>query len=182
MKDKRRLWIKHLHMLPLVVSILGILYSGVEYIMSPRGNYSYGPGVYCLYICVVIYIIFILYYLVRYWNCIMKMKRNSMCNSVILIVLFFGIQVIFPYALTSCLGITLVFLCIYEAIENPGEYVEKESGVYNRFGFARILDDRLEENRPFIVLDIILEDWDSAEGNLEQQYRCDGNGRRAAKD
>lgn len=56
------------HIFPFIVSAIGILVLPITYVHGETTDYSLGPKAYALYASIVIYLIMILYYCLRYWD------------------------------------------------------------------------------------------------------------------
>lgn len=112
-KKPSRLWY-----IPLVVSLLGVIFMPLKYMETPAGNYSYGIAANMAYMSVGFYVIVSIIILIRYWNRINPKKR-----VVILLALgsqfFVSVyQAIFPLSLLSGLGVTMLNLSFYLTVES----------------------------------------------------------------
>ena len=105
--------------IPIILANLGVIFLPLIYIETPKGNYSYGPAAYTLYIGVFSYIVLIIRNLIKFWKDIPVKKRTAM---IIVILSEVGVaiyQIIIPTALITCLAIVLLNLGIYLTTENP---------------------------------------------------------------
>lgn len=103
----------------MALALLCIAVLPVEYVETPRGNYSYGPPAFVLYISVAIYLLLVFILLCKYWKRI-NVKKKMVIGITMLVELFVLIyQAIFPLALISGMGIMLVNLSFYLLMENP---------------------------------------------------------------
>ena len=114
-----------------ILGSLGIALLPLEYIETPQGNYSFGPAAFAIYIGVALYLILIIWSLIKYWKDIPNKKRLAMfivITSEVVVALY---QIVVPTALISCLAIVLLNLGIYLTTENPDaqlvEMLEKET-------------------------------------------------------
>lgn len=116
--------------IPLVITILGVIFLPLSYVESPKGNYSYGPAAFMTYIGVAIYVVLILKLLFQYSGSIPKKKRRAIYIALLSEIPIAIYQIIIPEALITCLGMVLINLGIYMTTENPdallAEQLEKE--------------------------------------------------------
>ncbi len=125
-----KLHISTFSMVVMVVALAGICFMPIIYIETDKGNYSYGPAAYTLYVSVAIYLLQVFILLCKYWKRIHD-KKKTVIGIVMLAELFVLIyQAIFPLALISGMGVMLVNLSFYLLMENPDiflvQQVEKE--------------------------------------------------------
>ena len=105
--------------IPIVLANLGVVFLPLVYIETPKGNYSYGPAAYTLYVGVAIYLGLIIKNLIKYWNDIPAKKRTAMIIVILSELIVAIYQIIIPTALITCLAIALFNLGIYLTTENP---------------------------------------------------------------
>lgn len=121
--------------------ILALIFLPIEYIDTPHGSYSLGPKAYALYIGV-IYILFMLTWnIIRYWKKIEKKKREVLTFSILIFLLFAGIQICYPYILTTGLAVTLIVLGILYTTEDTKQYIDQSTNFFNKNGFETILEE-----------------------------------------
>ena len=117
--------------IPIILSTLGVIFLPLVYIETPKGNYSYGPAVYTIYISVAIYLGLIVKNLIKYWNAIPAKKRTAMIIAIVSELAVAVYQIMDPTALITCLSIALFNLGIYLTTENPDavlvDLLEKET-------------------------------------------------------
>ena len=116
--------------IPLIITMLGLIFLPLSYIENPRSNYSYGPAAFMTYFGVVIYLVFIVNLLLRY-NKILPSKKKKAIYVALLSELPIAVyQILVPEALITSLGIVVLNLGIYLTTENPDallvEQLEKE--------------------------------------------------------
>ena len=99
-----------LHSLPFIMSAAGILSLPITYIHGETTDYSLGPKAYALYFSIVIYLILILYYCVRYWEILDGEKRMAILLAVPIYIVISAIQMIMPETLLAIAGSTLIML------------------------------------------------------------------------
>ena len=114
----------------MLVSLAGILFLPIIYIETERGNYSYGPVAYILYIAVAIYLAQVFVLLYKYWKRIHAKKKTVIFITMAAEMFVLVYQAINPLALISGMGIMMVNLAFYLLMENPDivllKQIEKE--------------------------------------------------------
>lgn len=117
-------------LIPLVITILGVIFLPLSYIETPKGNYSYGPAAFMTYIGVAVYVFFIIRLMVQYGRNLPSKKKMAIYIALISEIPIAIYQMIFPLALITCLGMVLLNLGIYMTTENPdallAEQLKKE--------------------------------------------------------
>lgn len=113
---KRKLWILAV---PVWIAWIGLISLPIRYVESPHGNYSWGPAVFTVHGTTILYIVGIIYSMARHWKQINSRKRFvvSLAFSVELVCLL--LQSIYPEALISGFGLTLVNLAFFLVVESP---------------------------------------------------------------
>ncbi len=116
--------------IPLIITLLGLIFLPLSYIENPKSNYSYGPAAFMTYFGVVIYLVFIVRLLLRYNKIIPRKKKKAIYVALLSEVPIAVYQIIVPEALITSLGIVVLNLGIYLTTENPDallvEQLEKE--------------------------------------------------------
>lgn len=105
--------------IPIVLVNIGVVFLPLVYIETPKGNYSYGPAAYSVYLGVAIYLGLLIKNLIYYWNDIPVKKRTAMIIVILSELVVAIYQIIMPTALITCLSIALLNLGIYLTTENP---------------------------------------------------------------
>lgn len=103
----------------LVVGLIATLFLPITYIETEHGNYAYGAVAYMLYVSLAIYIILVVVILCKYWKLVHPKKRQAITIAMIIQVIAFLCQAVYPLALISGMGIMLVTLSFYLTMENP---------------------------------------------------------------
>lgn len=117
-------------LIPLIVTIIGVIFLPLSYIESPKSNYSYGPAAFMTYIGVAVYVFFIIWLMVQYGKIIPKKKKKAIYYALLSEIPIAIYQIMVPEALITCLGMVLLNLGIFMTTENPdallAEQLEKE--------------------------------------------------------
>ena len=111
--------VKILAWIPLAITGIVIVFGDMKYMETPQGNYSYGIVANTCYVNVALHILMSLIFIFKYWKNIEKGKRIVIYVTLSIEVAISVYQAIYPTALISALGITLVALSIFITIENP---------------------------------------------------------------
>lgn len=123
--------IKHYQftIIPLIITILGVIFLPLSYIESKRSNYSYGPAAFMTYLGVAIYLFMIIRLMVQYGK-LLPTKKKKAIYIALLSEIPVAVYQIIPDSLITCIGMVLLNLGIYMTTENPdallAEQLEKE--------------------------------------------------------
>lgn len=138
--------VRFLQTLPAVISTVGILILPITYVHGEVTDYSLGPKAYALYGSIVIYLVLILYYCLRYWEMLDEEKRIAIVLSVPIFVTVSLIQMLLPETLLVIVASTLILLGLILSNENTEKYVDEKTNLFNRYSFEAVLEE-LYSNR-----------------------------------
>lgn len=110
---------------PYVIVLFTTTLLPVYYMETPSGNYSYGPGPSMLYVCVVVYMLLIINFVIRHRKSISSKNKIAVVLALISVLGASGFQFFVPVALTSSLGVVLFCLCMYMTVANPDAVLVK---------------------------------------------------------
>ena len=113
---KRKLW---LLAVPVWIAWIGLVSLPIRYVESPRGNYSWGPAVFTVHGTAFLYIVGIIYSMARHWKKINSRKRFVVALAFSIEVVCLLFQSIYPEALISGFGLTLINLAFFLVVESP---------------------------------------------------------------
>ena len=113
---KRKLW---LLAVPVWIAWIGLVSLPIRYVESPRGNYSWGPAVFTVHGTAFLYIVGIIYSIARHWKKINSRKRFVVALAFSIEVVCLLFQSIYPEALISGFGLTLINLAFFLVVESP---------------------------------------------------------------
>lgn len=133
--------VKALQSLPVAVSAVGIFVLPITYVHGKTTDYSLGPKAYALYASLVVYLILILYYCLRYWNIMDKGKRLAIVLAVPLYIGTALIQMLFPETLVVVVCSTLILLGLILSNENTEKYVDEKTRLFNQYSFEKVLEE-----------------------------------------
>lgn len=137
--------------IPVFLSTLGILFLPITYVHGETTDYSLGPKAYALYGSVVIYLVLILYYCLRYWNILDSEKRLSIILAVPIYVVISAVQIMLPESLLVVLCSTSIMMGLILSNENTEKYMDEKTGLFNQYSFEIVLDEYDFSKRKNIV-------------------------------
>lgn len=137
--------------LPFAVSAIGILVLPITYVHGETTDYSLGPKAYALYASIVIYLIMILYYCLRYWDRLDTEKRMAIVLAVPIYVVIAIIQMLIPETLLVVVGATLIMLGLILSNENTEKYVDEKTSLFNQYSFETVLEEFDFEKQKMII-------------------------------
>lgn len=133
--------LRTLQTLPFIASTVGILVLPITYVQGKATDYSLGPKAYALYVSLVIYLIMILYYCIRYWEIMDSEKRAAIVLAVPIYALTSAVQIIMPETLVAIVCSTLIMLGLILSNENTEKYVDEKTLLFNQYSFETVLDE-----------------------------------------
>jgi len=156
--------VRILQSLPVFLSAVGILVLPITYVSGVTTDYSLGPKAYALYASLVVYLILILYYCLRYWKIMDKDKRLAIILAVPLFVVTALIQMLIPETLVVVVCATLILLGLILSNENTEKYVDENTMLFNQYSFEKVLEE-LDFGKQKIVVGILC--FCKTENNLD---------------
>ena len=116
---------------PAVTATFSLCFLPIKYIETPKGNYSQGPAVFGVYVCVAWSISLIARLLVKHGKDIPEKKRIAVMIAMLSEAPVAIFQILIPTSLISCLGLTLFIIGLHMTVENPDarlvKLLEKET-------------------------------------------------------
>ncbi|MBO4997003.1 MAG: GGDEF domain-containing protein [Lachnospira sp.] len=133
--------IRVMQALPFILSAVGILILPITYVHGRTTDYSLGPKAYALYVSVVIYLLLILYYCLRYWEELAAEKRMAILLAVPLYAITAAIQLAVPESLVVVVCVTLIMMGLILSNENIEKYMDEKTAMFNQYSFETVLDE-----------------------------------------
>lgn len=133
--------VKIIQSLPLIISAVGILTLPIIYVHGKTTDYSLGPKAYALYGSVIIYLILILYYCLRYWEIMNVEKRMAIILAVPIFVTVSLIQMAFPETLLEVVAATMILLGLILSNENTEKYMDEKTSLFNQYSFETVMEE-----------------------------------------
>lgn len=152
------------HSLPVAASAVGIFVLPITYVQGITTDYSLGPKAYALYASLVVYLILILYYCLRYWKILDKDKRLAIVLAVPLYMVTALIQMLFPETLVVVVCSTLILLGLILSNENTEKYLDEKTKLFNQYSFEKVVEE-FEFDRQKLVAGVLC--FCKTENNLD---------------
>lgn len=137
--------------LPVILSTLGILVLPITYVHGKTTDYSLGPKAYALYGSLVVYLVLILYYCLRYWKIMDREKRLAIVLAVPLYIITALIQMLIPETLVVVVCSTLILLGLILSNENTEKYVDENTTLFNQYSFEKVLDEFAFDRQTLVI-------------------------------
>lgn len=145
--------VRILQSLPFAVSTIGILVLPITYVHGITTDYSLGPKAYALYGSLVVYLLLILYYCLRYWKLFDGEKRLAIILAVPLYMVTAIIQMAVPETLIVVVCSTMILLGLILSNENAEKYMDKKTALFNQYAFEKVLEEfDFEKQTPIIAV------------------------------
>lgn len=142
-----------LRAVPLVASILGILFGDINYNVSVKGSYSYGTLVSIVYIMSAVYCVMsiaALAYAVKTKRLVVKYDFIFCFAAWLFIAIY---QYLVPTASLVSLAIALIVMFMYISFENSKENEDKDiHSLLSRNAFEMVISELFGENKNFYVI------------------------------
>lgn len=139
------------HSLPFILSTIGILTLPITYVQGKITDYSLGPKAYALYVSLVIYLVLLLYYCLRYWELLDGEKRMAIFLAVPIYIITSAIQMAVPETLIAVLCSTLIMLGLILSNENTEKYMDEKTALFNQYSFETVLEEFDFEKQELVV-------------------------------
>lgn len=153
-----------------MIAAVIMLFSPIKYHIAPNAIYSYGPMVYSAYVIIGIYSLTILISSAKKF---FRKKTNTDALFILITILIWAvfafIQLTHPETLISSIGISAMILMMYLSLQNPSNYMDKDTDCVNHMGLKFKLQDLLYNKKHFQVLNLDLEGFDSLQNQLGEE-------------
>ena len=157
--QKRMKWKKVLgSMLPLAFSLVMIIFGDLNYELHDQQMYAHGSMVVGFTASLFFYCAWIFVATFRYQKTIQKNHRLAIQLGILMLIAGGGIQLFNFGLLFSEVAVTMMILFIYLAFENPKEYMDEETGTFNKRAFHLILNEKKEAEKPLILVSVVVDD------------------------
>lgn len=157
------------YQIPYVISSLLVIILPIDYISGKYTNYSTGPKVYAVYICVIFYNMIICYYGIRYIKFLQKEKRTALLASVPLFVIVSAVSLVFPESLIVILYVTLSATGLLMSSENIDKYMDERTGMFNQYALGVVIREFITLKKQRVASVIILTEGENS--NLQADWK-----------
>lgn len=148
------------------------LFMPVLYHVERNGIYTYGAYVILTYFVAVLIVAICIVYLVSLWRHMKSEKSRSVAFVLFCLCMATAIQFFNNELLLISFSLSVAMMYMYIYLENPNDYIDKVSGIFNLDAADIFLNNRLEKNDHinFITIEItgikfINETFGSESGN-----------------
>ena len=142
------------------ISFLFVLFAPMEYKhTAEEGLYSYGLMADSVYCVIVFYSALTFVNTIKCFRKGINRKKQVFVFCTMGIWTLFGVtQIIFPSLLISSVGVAAMVLLMFLSLENPSEYIDKETHAFNATALKTVLAEYKHRKRRFTIINIDLED------------------------
>ena len=135
-----------------IAGTIGIFCTDISFYMQGRTVYSYGPSTKVTYGVAVFLMISIIVIAFRFKGSMSKRRRNAMLIWQMCWLVAAAIQFICPELLLVGFAAAIGMIILYSELENPNEFIDRESGLFTRNGMKMFVRDKYHFEKPFSVL------------------------------
>lgn len=149
--------VKFYHKIARIILRIGtavIVFLPIQYYNKDRVVYSYGAATIATYVLAVLYIVVSFITLLRSKESISIRRRNAMVIWQSVWVLAAIIQFLIPKLLLVGFAAAVGMMILYTEIENPNEYIDRETGCFTRAAMNAFIKDKYAFNESFSVVAI----------------------------
>lgn len=146
----------------MVIMVLATPYTGALYYFDKAEGYMHGPAALTNYILNAFYLVLAVVYVFVYRKRISRLHLYSLASLIILLVTGSVLQsLFFPWVLLtnafSCFAMCIVYL----SLQNPDQYIDKETGLFNRDGYVEYLKELVSSGTEYSFMVICLDNFRS---------------------
>ena len=163
--------------IPYIISSFLVLILPIDYVSGRYTNYSTGPKVYAVYLCVIFYNTIISYYGLKFIKYLEKEKRTALLSSIPLLIIVSVVSLLFPESLIVILYVVLSAVGFLMSSENIDKYMDERTGMFNQYALSTVIREFIELKKHRVASVILLSegehatpevDWRSKNHVLEQ--------------
>lgn len=156
-----------LRLVPLITSLLIVIFGKLYYEINSTIRYSYGPMAITVYLCIFIYMTALIRLLIFKNKKLPFYERLTILLGVITWIIIAGLQFLNPTMLLSSMGVSLMTLFVYISFENPREFLEFGfNGILNLRAFKTMTQELLARKNNFYIVTISIKNIDLLENTL----------------
>ena len=143
-----------------IISLFFVLFAPMYYKHSTEeGFYSYGLMADSVYCIIILYSVLTVINTIRCFRKGINKKKQVFVFCTMAIWTIFGVtQILIPRLLISSIGVAAMILLMFLSLENPSEYIDKETHAFNSTALKTALTEYAQRNKRFIIINIDLED------------------------
>ena len=155
-------------------ALISIIFAPLDYYVEDDGIYSYGMMANVVYAVIIIYSAMTVFQSLR--NLVKSKHKKQQIYVLLTMALwigFGGIQIIMPKILISSVGVSAMILLMFLSLENPSEYIDSESRLFNYYALKSVLSEYMENSRKFMIVDVCIEEAALTGDNLGDDFIAD---------
>ncbi len=148
-------------MLPIILSPLSYLVFGkpLAFYIDSSGLYQRGGFFfYILYFVVAYYTVISVSMIIKKRKTLSRLKLLSLFSYIVLMLVSVLIQLFHPRYLVQCFGISLATIMFSSIVQNPEEYVERATNLFNEHALIKMTSRDFFTGSPFLCVSVILDD------------------------
>ena len=166
--SKRRKWLRWMYRIIFAAGEILIIVNDIGFFMDGRIVYSYGPAALCTYAIAVIFIISTIVIALVGRDSIPLRRRKAMLVWQGCWLIAASIQFVIPRLLLVGFAAATGMIILYSELENPNEYLDRETGCFTRSAMMLYLKDKYLHNEKFTLLVIRIGFLINADYELER--------------
>lgn len=157
--QERMKWKKiTLSMIPLGFSMILILFGELNYFVDTNRVYAYGSMANAFLITIVFYSFLIIKDTFTFRESIKKENRMAIRLGSTTLAVGAVIQFFNNGLILSGVTVTLMILFIYLSLENPKEYLDEDTGTFNKRAFHLMLNEKKAADKPLLLVSVVVDD------------------------
>ncbi|MBO5551924.1 MAG: EAL domain-containing protein, partial [Lachnospiraceae bacterium] len=149
--SNRRKWLRILYRIVFIVGELMIAITDIGFFMDGRIVYSYGPAAIWTYVIAVIFILSTIIMAIVGQDSIPLRRRKAMLVWQGCWLAAASLQFAKPELLLVGFAAAVGMMILYSELENPNEYLDRETGCFTRSALTLYLKDKYIHNERFSV-------------------------------
>ena len=137
------------------ISLLTIIFCPIDYYIEEDGIYSYGVMVNFVYAIIILYSVMTVIQSLQH----LKNTRHRKQQIYVLLTMalwmgFGGLQILMPKILISSVGVAAMILLMFLSLENPSEYIDRETRAFNYYALKNVLAEYKDNQKSFAIVNI----------------------------
>ena len=147
-----------LPMLPLFLAAYMMLTGELHYSFDENQIYASGSMATAFELTVLFYCLLTIWSTHIHKDTVARENRLAIRAGIVLLMASSVIQFFNLGLLLSSLAVTVMILFIYLAFENPKEYMDEDTGNFNKRAFHLMLEEKKEAGKPLILISVVIDD------------------------
>ena len=152
MYRRRHLAVRITYFVAFMLCESGVAITDIDYYMDGRTVYSFGPSTRITYGVAVLFIVSTIIIAFKYRDGLLKRRRNAMLIWQSCWLIAAVIQFLVPELLLVGFAAAVGMVILYAELENPNEFVDRESGLFTQNGMKMYVKDKYMRGKKFSAL------------------------------